>query len=229
MQKHKRAARAAEPAEGAAAEQRAKKLKAARRIIGWTLAVLILLFVDLVTKQLAQEYFKPMLPAGVDFLPGFIDFRYTENDAIAFGIGSGNRPFMICVTVVTCLFIIGIVWLTLTFFRDRPGARYTLAFIEAGAIGNLVDRLALGYVRDFLDMSAFRPFAVFDSQFNFGVCNVADYFITAGAVVFFFMLIFIGPDAVFPLKKSWREEAKRREEEQRGEERRKQEEKDAKA
>ena len=188
-----------------------KRLKMFERAAGWALVMLILLFADLITKQLAALYLKPMLPGGVDFLPGFIELRYTENDAIAFGIGSGNRVFMIFITVLTVVLIGCIGVLSFTYFKNRAAGRYTLAVIEAGAVGNLIDRLALGYVRDFLDMSAFRPFSFLGSNFNFGVCNVADYFITVGAVALIFVLLFIGPEAVFPLKKSWREEAKRRE------------------
>lgn len=189
-----------------------KQIRLAIRIVVWSIVVLVLLAIDLITKSVAQQYLKPILPDGVDFLPGFIQFRYTENDAIAFGIGSGNRAFMVIVTVLTVVLIAAIAVLSFTAFKRRAAGRYALAVIEAGAIGNLVDRLALGYVRDFLDMSAFRPFAWLGSGFNFGVCNVADYFITLGAVALIFILLFIGPEAVFPLKKSWREEAKREEE-----------------
>lgn len=188
-----------------------KHIGTAKRIIAWATVVIVLLAADLVTKLLAQLYLKPILPDGVEFLPGFIQLRYTENDAIAFGIGSGNRAFMITVTALTVVLIVAIAVLSFTVFKHRAAGRFTLAVIEAGAVGNLVDRLSLGYVRDFLDMSAFRPFAFLGSSFNFGVCNVADYFITIGAAVLIFVLLFIGPEAAFPLKKSWREQAKREE------------------
>lgn len=190
-----------------------KNVRRAISVLGWAVGVLVLLFIDLLTKMLAQLYLKPLAPEGVRFLPGFIELRYLENPAIAFGIGTGNVPFMIFITVLTCILTVAIAILPFTVFKESRAARATLCFIEAGAIGNLVDRLFLGYVRDFLDMSAFRPFAWCGWDFNFGVCNVADYFITVGAVVLVFILLFIGPSAAFPLKKSWREEAKRRDRE----------------
>ena len=194
------------------AEDRLKALRFWKQFALWTVLALALLLVDLVTKFIAQWKLKPIYPDGVRFLPGFIELRYLENPAIAFGIGGGNAVFMTFITILTFVLIPGIAALAFTVFRASRSARVALSFVEAGAIGNLVDRLALGYVRDFLDMSAFRPFAWLGSGFNFGVCNIADYFITLGAVALLFIILFIGPQAVFPLKKSWREEAKRSEE-----------------
>lgn len=193
------------------AESRLNTLQFWKNFALWTILALALLAVDLVTKFFAQIKLKPIYPEGVAFLPGFIELRYIENPAIAFGIGGGNAVFMTIITVVTFILIPAIAALAFTVFKRSRSARIALSFIEAGAIGNLVDRLTFNYVRDFLDMSAFKPFAWLGWEFNFGVCNVADYFITIGAVVLLFIILFIGPQAVFPLKKSWREEAKRAE------------------
>ena len=161
--------------------------------------MLLLLFVDLFTKTLAValKFNQP------DYFLGLIRLNYTENYGIAFGIASDNRPAMIAITVFTFALIIGIAVLFFTIFKRNRPVQGCLAVIEAGAIGNLVDRLCLGYVRDFVDVS----------PTGFGICNIADFFITFGAVALCFIILFIGPSAVFPLKKAWREEAKRREEE----------------
>lgn len=185
------------------------KYRLAIGILAWVVGALFLLAVDLVTKQIAAAY----LGSGevVEFIPGFLSFRFVHNEGIAFGIGESNRAFMIVVTVLTVVLAVGIGVVSFTVFRKNRPVQVTLAFIEAGALGNLVDRLVLGYVRDFLDMSAFQPFGWAGWAFNFGVCNVADYFITIGAAALLFCLLFIGPSAAFPLKKSWREEAQREE------------------
>ena len=81
--------------------------------------------------------------------------------------------------------------------------RICLATVEAGAVGNIIDRLCLGYVRDFLDV---RPI-------GFGICNIADFYIVFGVIVIAFIILFIGKNAVFPLKKSWREQARKEDEE----------------
>ena len=81
--------------------------------------------------------------------------------------------------------------------------RICLAVVEAGALGNIIDRFCLGYVRDFVDVD----------PLGFGICNIADFFITGGIVAVLVCILFIGKDAVFPLTKKWREEAKREDEE----------------
>ena len=83
-----------------------------------------------------------------------------------------------------------------------------LQVVEAGAVGNIIDRLCLQYVRDFIDVNFIlaklgRPY----------VCNIADIYIVFGVIVIAFIILFIGKNAVFPLKKSWREQAKREDEE----------------
>ena len=165
--------------------------------------MLLLLFVDLFTKTLA-EAFTFNQP---DYFLGLVRLSYTENRGIAFGLAADNRPAMIGITVVTFALIIAIAVCFFTIFKRNRPVQACLAVIEAGAVGNLVDRLCLGYVRDFVDVS----------PTGFGICNIADFFITGGAVVLCFIILFIGPSAVIPLKKKWREEAKRREEQEKQE------------
>ena len=184
-----------------------KKYQIAKRAVAVALVVLIAIFVDQLTKLIAFAY----LPTPTDYvslIPGWLGFSHVENDAIAFGIGSGNRPFMIVVMIATVLLGIGIPVAIFTLFKGNTPAQFVLAVIEGGAIGNFIDRLfvrnaeGVAVVRDFVDLS----------RFGFAHCNVADFCITLGAVALLIILLFIGPTAVFPLKKSWREEAKRREE-----------------
>ena len=60
-----------------------------------------------------------------------------------------------------------------------------------------MDRIAFGYVRDFVDVS----------PIGFNICNFADFYITFGAVALLIIILFVGKDAVIPLGKS-RKEAK---------------------
>lgn len=195
-----------------------KKLKIARRAVGIALLVLVLLFVDQLTKLLAY-YYLINEPRTVTLIPGFLGLMYAENDAIAFNIGSGNRPFMIFVMILTAALIVGIVVLMFTVFKKNRGARIALCFIEAGAIGNFLDRLTVvgvkgdPIVRDFINMIDFKPLRWLGSEFNFGVCNVADFFIVFGAIALLVIILFIGPYAIFPATKKWRAESKAIEEE----------------
>ncbi len=156
-----------------------------------------LLAVDLVTKAWAESTDVHQS----EFFLGIVRFNFTKNTGMAFSMFEDNEAAMTVVTILTAVLIAAIAALFFTVFRHNTPARITLAVIEAGAIGNLIDRLALGYVRDMVDVS----------PLGFGVCNFADFFITFGGAVLLFIIVFIGKDALFPLKKEWREAAKREE------------------
>lgn len=156
---------------------------------------LLLLFVDQITKAAAEA-------ADVkqsEYFLGIIRLWATVNEGMAFSFFSQNYTAMVIITILTVFMIIGIAVLFFTLFKKNPPAQVCLAIIEAGAIGNLIDRLYFGHVRDFLDVSPLR----------FGICNPADFYITFGAIALVFVILFIGSSSMFPLKKSWREEAKR--------------------
>lgn len=165
----------------------------------------IFLFIDQLTKALAVTYLYEDAYRTVPIIGNWIQLQYAENEAIAFGIGAGNRTFMAIVTALTVVMIIGIAALYFTMFKKNTPVRMCLAVIEAGAVGNLIDRLCvvndkgIHIVRDFVDVS----------RLHFGICNIADFCITFGAVALVFCILFIGKNALFPLKKEWREQAKR--------------------
>lgn len=189
------------------ATERLEKEKKITHMLQFSLIVLIALFVDQLTKALAFAYL-PTTSSYFSVINGWFGFSHVENDAIAFGIGSGNPTFMICIMILTAILIVAIPALTLLLFKGNHPAQVSLAFIEGGAIGNFIDRLfvknsqGVAVVRDFVDLT----------RFGFANCNVADFCVTFGAVALVIILLFIGPQAAFPLKKKWREEAKREEE-----------------
>ncbi len=183
--------------------------------LGCALIVLIFLFIDLFTK---------LLMTGVhqgEYFLGIVRINFMFNTGIAFGIAADNPIAMIAVTILTFFLIGGMIALYFTVFKHNFPVRVCLAVILAGAVGNLFDRLYFSIfgatnvpsspgklyfgaaVRDFIDVS----------PLGFGVCNIADFCITFGAVALAFCILFIGPRAVFPLTKKWREEGKRLDEE----------------
>lgn len=167
--------------------------------VGGGVLMLLFLFIDQFTKMITDYL-------GVHqskFFLGIICIDITRNPGMAFSWFADKPSIMVMITVLTVFLIIGIGFAYFFLFRKNKPAQICLAIIEAGAIGNLIDRLVLGCVRDFIDVS----------PLHFGVCNPADFFITFGAVALVFIILFIGPSAVFPLTKKWREEAKRLEEE----------------
>ena len=155
--------------------------------LGGMLAMFTLLAVDLITKAWSEAV---NIRQDSYFL-GLVRLWFTTNPGIAFGIAGDNPVAMAIITAVVIVMCIGIAIAYFTLFRQNAPVRFCLAVIEAGAIGNLIDRLSLGYVRDFVDV---RPV-------GFGVCNLADFFITFGIVVLLFTILFIGKHAKRPRPK----------------------------
>ncbi len=174
--------------------------KLAKTAVIGGIIMLALLVVDLVSKAWAEANW-----VRSNLFLGLVGLNFTRNAGIAFGILSDNPVAMYGVTAVTLLMIAGIGVLFFTLFKKNVPAQICLAVIEAGAIGNLIDRLCLvndfgtHYVRDFIDLT----------RIGFGICNIADFCITLGAVALVFIIFFIGRSAVFPLTQKWRKEAKK--------------------
>ena len=162
---------------------------------------LVLLFVDLMTKTLAHA---TQVSWGKD--SWLVHLSFSWNPGMAFSMFADNRNMMIVITVLTAAMIIGIAVLFFTLFKRNTPARVCLAVIEAGAVGNLIDRLYFGMVRDFIAVKKIL-------FINGYTCNVADIYIVLGAIALVFIILFIGKSAVVPLTKKWREQAKREKEE----------------
>lgn len=127
-------------------------------------AVLLAVFLlDRLTKRWAMDWLMPRHSLPV--LP-FFHFTYVENTGAAFGIGANRNAFFIGVSIVllAVLFYLQRAWA-----KKSPWLQAGLLLVMGGALGNLYDRLAYGYVVDFLD---FRVWPVF---------NVADSCVTVGA------------------------------------------------
>jgi signal peptidase II len=132
------------------------------------LAVALLVFLDRISKNAAVAAFG----AGdtKEFLFGLFQFRYTENTGAAFSSFADNKSILIVFTalvIILCLFVL---------LAKKVKAKIPvvcLVLIVSGGIGNLIDRIAKGYVVDFIE-PLFMNFAVF---------NVADIFITCGAIL----------------------------------------------
>ena len=107
----------------------------------------------------------PMLP--------FFDLLHARNFGVAFSF-LGNAPGG-ALSVVTALITLSIgIFLLRTPERDWP-ARLAFAMMIGGAVGNLIDRVRLGYVTDY--------FYFHTPVFDFAIFNVADIAITCGAAL----------------------------------------------
>ena len=139
--------------------------------IYWTLLIVLLVVIDQISKWLVET----MLPLQqqIEVIPFFSLFR-TYNYGVAFSFldNLGQWPLVI-MTVI----IIGFVfWLWRGLEAGRTLSALGYAFIIGGAIGNLIDRAWLGKV---VDMVLFH---IDSLDFKFAVFNLADTFITIGAI-----------------------------------------------
>jgi signal peptidase II len=142
---------------------------AARVVLLGLLAVLV--GCDHVTKLAAKSRLEGHPPR--DLVHGVLDLHYTENTDIAFNLLRGV-PESIRQPVLVTLGAIAIIALVALVIRRRPrpfATRMALVLVTAGAVGNYVDRLVRGYVVDFVHLH------------HWPVFNVADVYVTAGAVM----------------------------------------------
>ena len=149
-----------------------------RMIIPDVIFVLVLLFSDQFTKQLAVDR---LMGAGVvSLIPGVMELIYVENTGMAFGLLKGGR----IIFLVICMVFLPFLW---WFHSIIPAGkrflplRICLILITAGALGNAMDRLLRGYVVDFFQ-TAFIDFPVF---------NLADCYVVVGAFLLVFMMLFV--------------------------------------
>lgn len=136
-----------------------------------------LIAIDQITKYLAYTLLMPI--GQVHIIEGLFSLTYVENRGAAFGILQGARWFFI---VSTMTILIGIFLYCRNLPKGKPFnyIRISMLFITAGAIGNLIDRVLLGYVIDFLHITFI----------NFPVFNIADIYVVMGTISYSILLIF---------------------------------------
>lgn len=123
------------------------------------------------------------MPVGaMDFIK-FGDFEilgltYVRNDGAAFSSFSGAKIFLI---VLTSVMIVGLIIFALRDKQKHPFMMLSAAAVVAGGIGNLIDRIRLGYVIDYLDVKLF----------DFAIFNFADICIVLGAICLVIYICFI--------------------------------------
>lgn len=151
------------------------------------------LAVDLITKALVNANIP--LGGSVTVIPNFLYFTYIHNYAAAFGSRFGlDKLFG---ETGTMIFFIVLTFVAIGFFgyfmyRNRDKSlvfRLAFALIIGGAIGNLVDRMAFGYVRDFVQIVYFGA-TIFGST-SFAIFNIADAALCVGVALFLVYYIFI--------------------------------------
>lgn len=138
------------------------------------IACVVLALADQIIKYFVNMYLKPV--GSVTVIDNLLTFTYHENDGAAFGLFSQMRWLFILLTVLLMLFLL---YLLISKKINSKLFYVSATLIIGGGIGNLIDRLFLGYVIDYIQLSFFPP-----------VCNFADYCVTFGTVLLIIYILF---------------------------------------
>lgn len=135
----------------------------------WIIVIISAVALDQGSKLLVSEFLSREEPFVI--IDGVFRFTYVENRGAAFGMFDEHRwVFMLLSTL-------GIAAMLFYLWKFRPQSKLActaLSMIIGGGIGNMIDRVALGYVIDFLDFCAFPSLWMW-------VFNIADSFVCVGA------------------------------------------------
>lgn len=143
------------------------------RYRNFAIVSLIVVALDQATKLHVDYHFD--LYESVPVIPGLFSLTYIRNQGAAFGIlaeSSIRVPFFISVSLLAML---AILWFLKTRHNSQRLGNLGLSLVFAGALGNLIDRIRLGEVIDFID--------VYWRQHHWPAFNVADSAITVGVVL----------------------------------------------
>ena len=127
--------------------------------------VAVVLVADLVSKHFTTTY-----EVGTNIIPYLVNFKSTQNTGAAWSLFAGGTTALIVVSFIAIILIL----VYLIFSKQNSYLFFvSIALIFSGALGNLIDRLAFGYVRDFIQFDFWKTFPIF---------NVADIALTVGVV-----------------------------------------------
>lgn len=134
----------------------------------------LIAFFDQVIKIAITTYLKPI--KTITIIPNLLKLTYAENTGAAFGILKNQRYFFIIISIL----LIAAFLYFIVFKKINDKVFVTAAtLILGGGIGNFIDRIFLGYVIDYIEVSFFPP-----------ICNIADYCICIGSLLLIIYIIF---------------------------------------
>ena len=156
------------------------------------ISFILLILLDQWTKSLAVANLMNKEPFII--IPKVFQLRYLENRGAAFGMMQGQQTFFVFSAAIAVLVILYIYFKLPWENRFHP-LRIVGIFIGAGAVGNLIDRVMLGYVVDFF----------YFELIDFPIFNVADIYVTCATIVLALLILFYYKedelDCLFPKKK----------------------------
>lgn len=132
--------------------------------------ILFVIFLDQYSKYLVVTHIMPIDTYPI--IPNVFHLTYAENTGAAFSFFTNMQIFLI---IMTLIFIGVLIYFLIKIpsIKENQVIKISLAFIIGGAAGNLLDRLRLNFVVDFLD---FR-------MIKFAIFNFADVFVVCGSII----------------------------------------------
>ena len=151
-----------------------------QRIGNFLLFILLIAF-DQLTKLWAKTIIKDEGP--FQLIPKVLKLQYHENNGAVWGILSGKQSFLIILTIVLMLLLIYF-YMKIPADKRLTPIRIIWVFIMAGAIGNFIDRISLGYVVDF----------IYIELIDFPIFNFADMYLTLSCALLVVLVLFYYKD-----------------------------------
>lgn len=139
--------------------------------------MIILIVLDQFTKALAVANLKDK--SAYSIISGVLEFNYLENKGAAFGMLQNQKWFFVFVAIIILGCIVYVLYKAPT-QKKYIKLHILLTMIAAGAIGNMIDRIKLNYVVDF----------IYFKLINFPIFNVADIYVTVSTFIFILVLLF---------------------------------------
>ena len=150
--------------------------------IKFFLLIGFLIFIDFYSKNLAIENL--VYGQSLETFIPFIDLLLIYNSGIAFGIFDNGSVFTSYILLILTLLIsLYLIWMIIN--ESEVNKKIALSIIAAGAFGNILDRINDGQVTDFLHLEILN--------FSFFIFNLADAFITIGALLIIYFEIIYKP------------------------------------
>lgn len=151
--------------------------KSVKRLLVFSIATVLVIVADLVTKQLVIDNMQ--VGDSVTLISGFLRITYILNSGAAFGLLSQHRWIFLVVSVAIIAAI-----LIYAIKKGLPSltVAISLGLVAGGGIGNMIERVRLGYVTDMIDF-VFLPFWKW-------IFNLADACVCVGAVILVLWFVF---------------------------------------
>ncbi len=144
-----------------------------KKYLLFALTVLVALILDQLSKIYIDTHF--VIGQSRQVMADFFHITYVRNPGAAFGILSDSAirlPFFISISLLASA---AILWYVRRIAADKPWQHFALGLILSGALGNVIDRMRLGEVIDFLDVHWYH--------YHWPAFNIADSAICVGVAI----------------------------------------------